>query len=48
VRKVEEKLKLKLRGWKATFQTDGWKNKAKQAIVAMMVSVDFEVSLVNN
>ena len=23
---------------------DGWKNKAKQAIVATMVSVDFEVS----
>ena len=42
--KVEEKLKLKLKGRKATFQTDGWKNKAKQAIVAMMVSVDFEVS----
>ena len=42
--KVEEKLKLKLRGRKATFQTDGWKNKAKQAIVATMVSVDFEVS----
>jgi hypothetical protein len=42
--KVEEKLKLKLKGWKATFQTDGWKNKAKQAIVATMVSVDFEVS----
>lgn len=42
--KVEDKLKLKLRGRKATFQTDGWKNKAKQAIVATMVSVDFEVS----
>ena len=42
--KVEEKLKLKLKGRKATFQTDGWKNKAKQAIVATMVSVDFEVS----
>lgn len=43
--KVEEKLKLKLKGRKATFQTDGWKNKAKQAIVATMVSVDFEVSI---
>jgi hypothetical protein len=42
--KVEEKLKLKLKGRKATFQTDGWKNKAKQAIVATMVSVAFEVS----
>lgn len=42
--KVEDKLKLKLKGRKATFQTDGWKNKAKQAIVATMVSVDFEVS----
>ena len=41
--KVEERLKLKLKGRKATFQTDGWKNKAKQAIVATMVSVDFEV-----
>jgi hypothetical protein len=41
--KVEEKLKLKLKEWKATFQTDGWKNKAKQAIIATMVSVDFEV-----
>ncbi|KAF8269571.1 ribonuclease H-like domain-containing protein [Lactarius quietus] len=40
--KVEDKLKLKLRGRKATFQTDRWKNKAKQAIVATMVSVDFE------
>ncbi|KIL60077.1 hypothetical protein M378DRAFT_14359 [Amanita muscaria Koide BX008] len=40
--KVEDKLKLKLKGQKATFQTDGWKNKVKQAIVAMMVSVDFE------
>jgi hypothetical protein len=45
--KVEDKLKLKLKGWKATFQTDGWKNKAKQAIIATMVSVDFEVSAVN-
>ena len=41
--KVEEKLKLKIKGRKATFQTDGWKNTAKQAIVATMVSVDFEV-----
>ena len=41
--KVEEKLKLKLKNRKATFQTDGWKNKARQAIVATMVSVDFEV-----
>ncbi len=32
--KVEEKLKVKLKERKATFQTDGWKNKAKQAIVA--------------
>ncbi|KAM6497447.1 hypothetical protein JOM56_007920 [Amanita muscaria] len=40
--KVEDKLKLKLKGRKATFQTDGWKNKVKQAIVATMVSVDFE------
>ncbi len=43
-RKVEEKLKLMLKGRKATLQTNGWKNKAKQAIVATMVSVDFEVS----
>ncbi len=43
-RKVEEKLKLVLKGRKATLQTNGWKNKAKQAIVATMVSVDFEVS----
>jgi hypothetical protein len=42
--KVENKLKLKLKGQKATFQTDGWKNKAKQVIVATMVSIDFEVS----
>jgi hypothetical protein len=42
--KVDERLKLKLKGRNATFQTDGWKNKAKQAIVATMVSVDFEVS----
>jgi len=41
--KVKDKLKLKLKGWKATFQTDGWKNKAKQAIIAMKISVDFEV-----
>ena len=43
--KVEEKLKIKLKGRKATLQTDGWKNKAKQAIVATMVSVNFEVSV---
>ena len=48
VGKVEDKLKLKLKGRKATFQTDGWKNKAKQAIVATMVSVDFEVSSANS
>jgi hypothetical protein len=42
--KVDERLKLKLKGRNATFQTDGWKNKAKQVIVATMVSVDFEVS----
>lgn len=41
--KVEEKLKLTLEGKLATFQTDGWKNKAKQAIVATMVTVDSEV-----
>ena len=45
--KVEDKLKLKLKGQKATFQVDGWKNKAKHAIIATMVSVDFEVSSVN-
>ena len=44
--KVEEKLKLKLKGRKSTFHTDRWKNKAKHAIVATMVSVDFEVSVV--
>lgn len=43
--KVKEKLKPKLKEWKATFQTNRWKNKAKQAIVVTMVSVDFEVSL---
>jgi hypothetical protein len=42
--KVEDKLKSKLQGQKATFQMDGWKNTAKQAIVATMVSIDFEVS----
>jgi hypothetical protein len=42
--KVEDKLKLKLRGRLATFMTDGWKNKAKQSIVASMVSVASEVS----
>ncbi|KAI9450427.1 hypothetical protein BJY52DRAFT_1100490, partial [Lactarius psammicola] len=36
--KVEEKLKLRFKGRKATFQTDGWKNKARQAIIATMVS----------
>ena len=45
--KVEDKLKLKLKGQKATFQVDRWKNKAKHAIIATMVSVDFEVSSVN-
>ncbi len=37
--KVEDKLKSKLLGRLATFTTDGWKNKAKQSIVASMVSV---------
>ena len=41
---MEDKLKLKLRGRLATFTTDGWKNKAKQSIVASMVSVASEVS----
>jgi hypothetical protein len=41
--KVEEKLKMKLRGRLATYTTDGWKNKAKQSIVASMVSVASEV-----
>ncbi len=45
--RVEDKLKLKFKGRKATFQTDGWKNKARQAIIATMVSVDFEVSPIN-
>ena len=45
--KVEDKLKLKLKGQKATFQVDGWKNKAKHAIIATMVSVDFKVSSIN-
>ena len=43
--KVEDKLKAKLSGQLATFTTDGWKNKAKQSIVASMVSVASEVSL---
>jgi hypothetical protein len=42
--KVEDKLKAKLSGRLATFTTDGWKNKAKQSIVASMVSVASEVS----
>lgn len=46
--KVEDGLKLKLQGKMATFQTDGWKNTAKQAIVATMVSVDSEVRYLCN
>jgi hypothetical protein len=42
--KVEDRLRLKLRGRLATFTTDGWKNKAKKSIVASMVSVGSEVS----
>jgi hypothetical protein len=42
--KVEDRLKSKLQGRLATFTTDGWKNKAKQSIVATMVSVGSEVS----
>ena len=42
--KVEDKLKEKIAGRLATFTTDGWKNKAKQSIVASMVSVASEVS----
>jgi hypothetical protein len=42
--KVEESLKSKLQGRLATFTTDGWKNKAKQSIVASMVSVGSEVN----
>jgi hypothetical protein len=42
--KVEDKLKSKLSGRLATFTTDGWKNKAKQSIVASMVSIASEVS----
>jgi hypothetical protein len=42
--KVEARLKAKLQGRLATFTTDGWKNKAKQSIVASMVSVASEVS----
>ena len=45
--KVEDKLKVKLKGRLATFMTDGWKNKAKQSIVASMISIDSEVSLRN-
>jgi hypothetical protein len=41
--KVEDRLKQKLQGRLATFTTDGWKNKAKQSIVASMVSVASEV-----
>jgi hypothetical protein len=44
VQKVEDKLKEKLRGRLATFMTDRWKNKAKQSIVASMVSISSEVS----
>ncbi|KAH9050333.1 hypothetical protein EDB87DRAFT_1827458 [Lactarius vividus] len=40
--KVEDKLKEKLKGKLATFTTDGWKNKAKQSIVASMVSIASE------
>ena len=41
--KVEEKLKEKLKGKLGTYVTDGWKNKAKQSIVAGMVNVRSEV-----
>ena len=44
VAKVEESLKSKLQGRLAMFTTDGWKNKAKQSIVALIVSVGSEVS----
>ncbi|KAH8978265.1 hypothetical protein EDB86DRAFT_2994946, partial [Lactarius hatsudake] len=40
--KVEDKLKEKLKGKLAMFTTDGWKNKAKQSIVASMVSIASE------
>jgi hypothetical protein len=43
--KVEDKLKFKLKGKLAMFQTDGWKNKAKQSIVATMATVGSEVRL---
>jgi len=42
--KVEDQLKMKLDERLTTFMTDGWKNKAKQSIVASMVSVASEVS----
>ena len=42
--KVEDRLKLKLKGRLATYTTDGWKNKAKQSIIASVVSVGSEVS----
>lgn len=41
--KVDEKMKQKLHGELATLTTDGWKNKAKQSIVATMVTAGSEV-----
>jgi hypothetical protein len=41
--KVEDKLRLKLKGKMVTFQTDGWKNRAKQSVVDTMVTAGSEV-----
>lgn len=45
---VEDKMKVQLKGKLATGQCDGWKNCAKQSIVASMVTVDGEVGSNSN
>jgi hypothetical protein len=43
VRKVEDRIKVKVEGQLATGQCDGWKNISKTSVIGTMITVDGEV-----
>jgi len=48
VRRVEDKMKLRVEGQLATGQCDGWKNISKTLVIGTMITVDGEVRVLAN
>jgi hypothetical protein len=48
VRKVEDRMKVRVEGQLATGQCDGWKNISKTSVIGTMITVDGEVRILVN